>query len=85
MILTRVVDAVRGTQGHRRVDEVLVMSDEVYPFLVLGHGNGSIPELLDDAVRVVSLAFEDAGVGVVSLLDFTDDNGFQLTAGALEV
>lgn len=67
------------------VDKVGVTLDEAAPLKVLGHGDGTVAKLLDGIVRVITLALEDTGEGVVSLLDLTNNNGFELTARSLEI
>lgn len=85
MILAWIMDLLRGTQRNRGVYECLVVGYKVYPLLVLGHGDGPVAKLLDDAIGVVGLALEDASVGVVGLLDLAHDNRLKLAARALKV
>ena len=61
------------------------MRDKVYPFLVLGHGNGPVAELLNDAIGIVGLPLEDAGVRIVGLLDLADNDRLKLSSRAFEV
>lgn len=61
------------------------MGDKMYPFLVLGHGDGAIAKLFNEAIVIVGLTLEDAGISVVCFLNFTDDNGLELTTRAFEV
>ncbi|RBQ70685.1 hypothetical protein VDGD_21507 [Verticillium dahliae] len=85
VILTGVVDLVGRPHRNLRVDKVVVLLDKVSPLGVLGHGNGADAELVDGVVRGVRLALENAGIGVVRLLDLADDDGLKLPAGRLQV
>ncbi|PNY29181.1 hypothetical protein TCAP_00901 [Tolypocladium capitatum] len=85
VILAGIVDLLRRPHRNRRINNLVVVGHEMYPFLVLGHGDGAVAELLDDPVGVVGLALQDAGVGIVRLLNLANDNRLQLAAGALEV
>ena len=67
------------------VNKLIIVGYEVNPFLVLGHGDGPVTEFLNDAVSVIRLSLQNAGVGIIGLLDLTNDNGFELSARALEV
>lgn len=85
MVLARVVNLVGGTQRHSGIDDLILMSDEVDPFLVLGHSNGTFTELAHEVHCVLGLSLENASVGIVGLLDLADDNGLQLPARAFKV
>lgn len=85
MLLAGIVNLIGRAKRDGRINNLVLVGDEVNPFLVLGHGNGTVAQLADEAKRIFSFALQDAGVGVVRLLDFADDNGLKLAAGALEV
>jgi hypothetical protein len=85
VVLAWIMNLLWGSQRDARVNELIIVGYEVNPFLVLGHGDGPVTELLNDAVSVIRLTLQNTGVGIVGLLDLTDDNGFELSARALEV
>lgn len=74
MISTRIVDAIGRADWDLGIDESSVALDETGPLVILGHTNRATTEILDRAVGVVRLALEDAGVGIVCLLDFSDND-----------
>ncbi len=85
MLLAGIMDLLGRAERNGRINNLVFVGDEVNPFLVLGHGNGAVAEFADKAQSIVSFALQDTSVGVVCLLDFANDNGFELAAGALEV
>lgn len=85
MVSAGVVNVFDATQGNVRRDKVRVTVDECRPLLVLRHGNRATAEAFDSLVGIVTLALEDPGQSVVSLLNLTNNDGLELTAGGFEV
>lgn len=85
MVLTRVVDLLWSSERHGRVHDSVLVGDEVNPFLVLGHGNGTFAKVANNVEVVLSLALQDTSIGVVSLLDLANHDGLEFAARAFEV
>ena len=58
------------------VDHLIVIRGELVPFVILGHCQWTIFQLLGGVIIFVGLAAEDARQDVVGLLDFTNNNRF---------
>lgn len=80
MFLAGVVNLIRGPQGDIRINKLVIVGYEMHPLLVLGHGDWATTKLVDGIVRVVGLTLEDTSVRIVSLLDFPNNNGLELSA-----
>lgn len=80
MIFAGVLDVVEFAQGHVGVDKVRVAPHKLVPLEVAGHGNWAVTQSLDRAVLLVGVALQDAGEGIVGLLDFANDNRLEFAA-----
>lgn len=85
VILSGVVDLLRGALGDVRIDQPVVLNDEVGPLVILGHGDGPDTQLVDGRVGRVGLPLENTGVGIVGLLDLADDDGLELSTRAFQI
>lgn len=85
MVLARVVNLLWSSERHGRVHDSVLVGDEVNPFLVLGHGDGTFAKVANNVEVVLSLALQDTSIGVVSLLDLANHNGLEFAARAFEV
>jgi hypothetical protein len=75
MVLARKVDLLGRTERNARINNLVLVGDKVNPFLVLGHGNRAVAKLSNKAKGIFSFTLQDAGVGIVGLLNLTDNNG----------
>lgn len=85
MVLARIMDLFRGSEGHGRVYHALFLRDEMIPFLILRHRDGTVAQVTNHVESILSFALENAGVGVVRLLNFANNNGLKFTTGTLKV
>lgn len=85
MILAGIVDLIRRPHRNGGINNLFVVGDEVNPLLILGHGNGPFAELVHDSICIVCFALEDTRICVVRFLNFSNNDGFQLTTGAFEI
>lgn len=74
MVTSRIMDELGRPYGDLRVHKLVIALNKVRPLVILGHGNRSDTEVLNSAVRRVGLALQDAGVGIVRLLNLAYDN-----------
>lgn len=84
-VLSRVVDVLNTAERQSGVDKVGIGLDKARPFKVLGHSDGTSAKLLDGVVGIIALTLENAGHGIVCLLNLSHDNRFEFAARALEV
>ena len=75
VVLAGIVDLLGRTERNAGIDNLVLVGDKVNPFLVLGHGNGAVAKLANEAKGIFSLALQDAGIGIVCLLNLADNNG----------
>ena len=61
-------------QREIRIDEMFVAADKCIPFMVFGHRNRPIAQLLHALVCFIGFPLKDASIGVISLLDFSDND-----------
>lgn len=85
MVLARVVNLVRRTQRHGGIDNLILVGDEVNPFLIFGHGNRTLAQFTDNIHGVFGLSLKNTGIGVVRFLNLADDNRLKLSSRALKV
>ena len=62
-----------------------VASHKSAPLKIARHSDWAIAESLNRAVLLIGIALQNAGQGVVGLLDFTNDDRLQFAARVLEV
>jgi len=62
-----------------------VILHKLLPFMVLWHADRSCAEALHGAKRFICFTPEYSSKSIVGFLDFPHHNGFQLSAGALEI
>lgn len=79
MFLAGVMNLIRGPQRNVGINELVIVGYEMHPLLVLGHGDWATTKLVDGIVRVLGLTLEDTSVRIVSLLNFSNNNGLELS------
>lgn len=85
MILARVLETLHAAQRESRIDESRIVLDKDRPFMIPGHGQRSITKTVDGIVGVLGFTSQNAGQGVVRLLDLADYNRLQFPSRAFEV
>lgn len=85
MIPAWVGDVLHVAERHARIDHVIGAGNERVPFVILRHPNRSRAQFLDGVVSLIGLAFEDAGVCVVGLLDFAHHDRLEFATGVFQV
>jgi hypothetical protein len=85
MILARVGDVLHVPERNAGVDQFVGIGDEMVPFVIMRHGDGSRPELLHGVIRLIGFSLEDTGICIVRFLYFTDDNRFKFTTRVFQV
>lgn len=85
MVTPRILYELGRPHGQLRIHKLVIALDEARPLVILGHGNRSDTEVFDRTVRCVGFALQNAGVGIVRLLDLAYDNRLQLAARGFEI
>lgn len=85
MVAARVINVLEPSDGKRRVNKVWVRFDERVPFEVFLNRDGTSAKQFDSIVCIVTFASEDTCNGVESLLNLSNNDGFELASRVLEV
>lgn len=64
---------------------MLIVLYKVGPFMIFRHRDWASPQLIDGFVCILGFAAQDADVSVVSFLDLTYDDRFELASRAFQV
>lgn len=79
------MNLIGATHWNRGVNNLVFMGHEMNPLLVFGHGNGTFAKLVYYGICVVCFALENASISIIRLLDFSNDDGFELATRAFEI
>lgn len=74
MVLSWVMNLLCGSQGNRWIDELIIASHEVDPFLVFRHGDWALAKFSGDVVSIVGLSLKDTSICIVRLLNFSHND-----------
>lgn len=85
MITSWIVDVLGGSYWNVGIHELVVLFDEIGPFVVLWHGNRTSAKFVDGIVCSVCVSLQNARIRIVRLLDLANDDRLQFSTRVLKV
>ena len=85
MIFTRICDVADLSNWLSWVYHLLVAADEIVPFMIFADLERTFFELLGCVVGVICISTQDASQNGVGFLNFSYNNGFQLSSRSFQV
>lgn len=85
MIPAGIRDILKAADRYPRVNELFAFCNEVVPFMVFGHRDGTSSELLYSIQGDVRLALQDTSIGIICLLYLANYDCLEFTTGIFQI